>query len=172
MRKAILMGMAALALGACGDDDPIRNDPDLTRADVAGQYEMTALTFDPQGSLPQMDLLARLDSANLPDLIVASNEDSLQLVFRDPDGGLVRIVPGAYALNDDGLVATLANSSDPARLLLPRVLGYAFTEADGTLSFTGQVSADTSRLFVIVPEWSGEPVTSPLPGTLHVEWTR
>ena len=163
----------AMAVGACGDDDPSDpDDPDLTRAEVAGQYEMTLLTFDPQGSLPLVNLLERLDSANLPDLVVASNEDSLQLVFRDPDGGLIRTVAGSYDLGDQGISISLANSTEPAKLLLPRTASYLYDEGAESLSFVGNISADTSRLFVLVPEWSGEPVTSPLPGVLSVTFTR
>ena len=168
-----LVAGAAL-LGACGDDDPSRpDDPDLTRAEVAGQYEMTALTFDPQGSsLALVDLLERLDAANLPELIISSNEDSLQLVFRDPVGGLARIVPGGYDLNDTSIDVELANATDPAKLLLPRNMELFYDEDDETLRFVGAVSADTARLFDLVPEWSGEPVTNPLPGTLSVTFTR
>ena len=164
---------SALLLGACGDDDPSRPDePDLTRADVAGQYEMTELAFDPQGSLTEVDLLERLDAANLPDFIVASNEDSLQLVFRDPDGGLVRTVPGSYELADRWIDVELANAVEPAKLLLPREIRLTFDSIAGTLSFEGTIQADTTRLFVLVPEWSGEPVTNPLPGLLTVTFTR
>jgi hypothetical protein len=42
----------------------------------------------------------------------------------------------------------------------------------GTLSFEGQIQADTVRLFILVPEFSGEPVTNPLPGELIVTFTR
>ena len=166
---------AAAVLGACGDDDPSgTDDPDLTRADVAGQYEMTRLTFDPQGSLPLVDLLERLDESNLPELVVASNEDSLQLLFRDPVGGLARIVPGGYDLNDESIDVELANSTDPAKLLIPSDIEFVFDEDEGeaTLSFVGAVSADTTRLFDLVPEWSGEPVTNPLPGTLSITFER
>ena len=163
----------AMMLGACGDDDPSRpDDPDLTRADVAGQYEMTQLTFDPQGSLPVVNLLERLDSANLPELVIASNEDSLQLLFRDPVGGLARIVPGGYDLNDTSIDVALANSTDPAKLLIPRDIELFFDEDDETLMFVGAVPADTTRLFDLVPEWSGEPVTNPLPGILSVTFQR
>lgn len=163
----------ALFVGACGDDDSSGPDePDLTRADVAGQYEMTQLAFDPQGSLPEVDLLERLDPVNLPDLILASNEDSLQLVFRDPDGGLVRTVPGGYDLGDTSVDVELVNAAEPAKLLLPSSVRYQFDADAETLSFTGAIQADTTRLFVLVPEWSGEPVTNPLPGTLKVTFTR
>ena len=174
IRGMVLALVAASSLlGACGDDDPSRpNEPDLTRADVAGQYEMTALSFDPQGSLPEIDLLERLDPVNLPDLILASNEDSLQLVFRDPDGGLVRTVPGGYDLGDTTIDVDLVNAIEPAKLLLPREVRYVFDGEAETLSFSGAIQADTARLFVLVPEWSGEPVTNPLPGTLSVTFTR
>lgn len=164
---------SAVVLGACGDDDPVRVDePDLTRAEVAGQYLMTALAFDPQGSLSNVELLDSLDLANLPELVVASNEDSLQLVFRDPVGGLVRTVPGSYDLGDTGISVELSNSTEPAKLLLPRTIAYEFDATAETLSFSGDIDADTTRLFVLAPEWSGEPVTNPLPGVLTVIFTR
>ena len=167
-----LVACAAL-LGACGDDDPSEpDDPDLTRADVAGSYEMTSLTFDPQGSLPLVDLLARLDAANLPELVIASNEDSLQLVFRDPTGGLVRTVPGGYELHDESIEIEFESGIEPAKLLLPAELHFAFDGETEILSTARLTSADTTRLFVLVPEWSGEPVTNPLPGTLNVTFQR
>jgi len=164
----------AAGLAACGDDGGPTgsNDPDLTRADVAGQYEMTVLTFDPQGSgLAEEDLLARVDFAHVPELIVAANEDSLQLVFRI-EGSLLRIVPGTYDLGDDGITAELDNATVPGELLLPQDIAYLFDEEGGTLHFSGTIQADTARLFELVPEWSGEPVTDPLPGTLTVTFTR
>ena len=166
--------VAALLVGACGDDDgPTRSDePDLTRADVAGQYEMTELSFDPQGSLPGVDLLARLDADDPPRLFVASNEDSLALTFVDPEGGLPRDVPGGYELGDEDVSIDFENAVEPAQILLPPDLVLAFDSAAGTLSFGGAVHADTTRLFVLVPEWSGEPVTNPLPGTLSVTFSR
>ena len=163
----------AMAVGACGDDDGGSgpNVPDLTRADVAGIYEMTVLSFDPQGMLPEADLLARLDDANLPELVIASDKDSLQLIFREP-GGLFRTVAGSYQLGDDGITVTLSNSTEPAELLLPRTLSYLFDEASETLYFVGSIAADTTKLFALVPEWSEEPVTNPLPGVLEVEFTQ
>ena len=168
------MVAAATLLGACGDDDdPSRPDePDLTRADVAGQYEMTSLTFDPQGSLPLVNLLERLDSANLPELVIASNEDSLQLVFRDPVGGLVRTVPGGYDLRDTSIEVEFVSGIEPAKLLLPAELHLAFDGVAETLATARLISADTTRLFALVPEWSGEPVTNPLPGSLSVTFQR
>lgn len=172
MRNWIAVLVLAVGLAGCGDGDGSGPDlPDLTRGDVAGQYEMTSLTFDPQGSLDQVDLLERLDPQNLPELVVASNKDSLQLIYREP-GGLFRAVAGSYVLGDDGITVTLSNSTEPAELLLPRILAYDFDASAETLSFSGAVSADTTRLFALVPEWSGEPVTNPLPGTLGVTWTR
>ena len=57
-------------------------------------------------------------------------------------------------------------------LLLPRTLAYLFDDASETLYFVGSISADTTKLFALVPEWSEEPVTNPLPGVLEVEFTR
>jgi hypothetical protein len=165
------VAMAAV-LGACGDDDPSGPDePDLTREDVAGEYTLVTLSFDPSGSLPAANLLDRIDFAEVPSLIVAANEDSLQLVFR-VNGELLRIVPGGYDLRDDGITAELQNALVPAEILMPRTLLYDYNELQGTLRFSGAMSADTTRLFELVPEWSGEPVTDPLPGVLTVVFDR
>ena len=162
-----------VVLGACGDDDDPSgpDDPDLTRADVAGEYELVTLSFDPVGSLPAANLLQRIDFAEVPSLIVAANEDSLQLVFRI-NGELLRIVPGGYDLDDEGLTAELSTAVTPAEILMPRTIDYTFDEDDETLHFQGSMAADTARLFELVPEWSGEPVTDPLPGILTVTFDR
>ena len=173
MRGKVWALVAAVAfIGACGDDDPSDPDePDLTREDVAGEYEMVTMSFDPNGSLPAVSLLDSIDFAEIPRLIVAENEDSLQLIFRI-DGSLLRIVQGGYELGDEGLTAELANAVVPGEILLPRTLEYEFSETQGVLHFSGTMEADTARLFDLVPAWSGEPVTDPLPGTLTVTFER
>lgn len=172
MKTKWLVLMMALTVGACGDDDPSRpDDPDLTRADVAGVYDMTELSFDPQGMLPLVDLLERVSAAQVPELIVAADRDSLQLVFR-LEGSLLRVVRGSYDLGDTGISVALANATEPAEILIPGNLAYAFDGEAETLRFSGVIQADTTRLFTLVPEWSGEPVTNPLPGTLSVTFTR
>ena len=173
MRGKVWALVAAVAvLGACGDDDPSDPDePDLTRADVAGEYQMVTMTFDPNGSLPAVSLLDSIDFAETPRLILAANEDSLQLIFRI-DGSLLRIVQGGYDLGDEDVTVELSNAVVPGEILLPQDLVYGFSEADGALYFEGAMVADTARLFELVPEWSGEPVTDPLPGTLTVTFDR
>ena len=162
----------AIAFAACGDDDPSGPDnPDLTRADVAGVYNMTELSFDPNGSLPLVNLLTRGSAAQVPELIVAADRDSLQLVFR-LEGSLLRVVRGSYDLDDDGISVELVNAAEPAEILIPRNLDYLFDDEAETLRFSGAITADTTRLFTLVPEWSGEPVINPLPGTLSVTFTR
>lgn len=174
-RLAVLTMAAALALGpvACDDDDGTGpRPPALSRADVAGQYEMVALSFDPQGILPQENLLDDLDDVSVPELVVSSTEDSLQLVFRDPEGGLVRTEPGSYDLGDTGIAVRFRTASEPGKLLLPRNIPLTYSEEEGDLSFSGQIQADTTRLFQLVEEWSGEPVSNPLPGVLQVIFHR
>lgn len=166
--------MMALTAVACGDDDGSGpNVPDLTRADVAGIYEMSRLTFDPNGSaFAQVDVLDRLDANDLPELRVSPTKDSLQLVFTDPQDILQRDVPGSYTLGDDRITIHLSNSAEPAKLLLPQNFALRFDETTETLLFDGAVEADTSHLFFLVPEWSGNPVDDPLPGTLGVTFQR
>lgn len=171
-QKVWALVAAAALLAACGDDDPADPDePDLTRADVEGQYVITELSFDPQGSLPLTDLLTRVDFAETPELILSATDDSLQLIFRI-EGDLLRVIEGEYDLGDTGLTVELDNALEPGEILLPRVTNYFFDEESATLSFNGTIQADTVRLFELVPEWSGEPVANPLPGTLRVTFDR
>lgn len=172
LAAAALVALASLAAACGGDDGTGPRAPLLTRADVAGQYELVALSFDPQGTLPQKDLLARLDSVNVPQLVVSSAKDSLQLVFRDPNGGLFITEPGSYRLGDTGITVTFKSSTEPAKLLLPRTFTLGYSEEEADLAFAGTIQADTARLFELVPEFSGEPVTNPLPGSLQVVFHR
>lgn len=172
--SAVLALVMGVGLAACGDDDGTGpRQPDLTRAEVAGQYEMTALSFDPPGSLGPADILERLEQQDVPTrLVVSATKDSLQLIFEDPVDGLIRPVPGGYRLGDTGISATFSSAAEPAKLLLPRTLSLTYSEEPGTLSFTGSVTAQTERLFELVPEWSEEPWTSTVNGQLQVVFTR
>ena len=174
MREKVwaLAAMASL-LVACGGDDPSDpDDPDLSRSDVAGEYLLTELSFDPQGSaLPLVDLLARIDFAETPELVLRATDDSTQLSFQIA-GDLERDIEGEYDLGDTSVTIELDNALEPGEILLPRIASYAFDEDDETLTFNGSFQADTVRLFELVTEWSGEPVNNPLPGTLRVTFER
>ena len=164
---------AAALLGACGDDDPSEpDDPDLTRADVEGQYVISELSFDPQGSgLGLADLLDRIDFAVSPEMILSATDDSVQLIFRI-EGDLLRVIEGEYDLGDTDVTVELDNALEPGEILIPRVTTYFFNEETETLTFNGTFQADTTRLFELVPEWSGEPVANPLPGALRITFER
>ena len=62
-----LLLAATLALAACGgEDQPL--EPGIDVGEVAGTWALTQLAFDPQGVLPETDILTRLGTS--PQLIV------------------------------------------------------------------------------------------------------
>jgi hypothetical protein len=80
----------AFSMASCGGDG---NDvTGLALADLVGTYEMTRLSFDPQGTLPEADILAALGT--VPELIV-TGDGQAQIVYRDPINALFTTVSAA-----------------------------------------------------------------------------
>src|SRR3712207_4656723 len=94
MKTVRLLILGALLLGCDGDELAA---PDI---DVRGNYTLTELTFDPQGSLPQIDLRART-TGSVPRLVLV-NAGRAQLVFEDPETGLVTTANADYSITNSG----------------------------------------------------------------------
>jgi hypothetical protein len=167
---------AALALAlmvgaaACGGDDDITDlnllDPEL----VVGTYDPTTLTFDVAGqTFGEYDLLAGLQTDEVPPLLVISNDGVAQLVFLDPATGRFEIGEGSYTMLEDGVRIAFASAGAPGRLLLPQTLDLVYDS--GQLSFTGEIQAPLDRLVSLVPELDGEPLSDPVGGVLSVVFT-
>lgn len=171
MRRRMIQAALAVilpGLAACGGDDP--TEPGLDPELVAGIYTPTTLSFDPQGSLPEVNLLDGIGQEIVPFLSIATNR-SFQFLFIDNQTKEVVVAGGTYETLADGIRLRFQSASDARRLLLPTELDLTFAELAGTLSFSGEVAAPRSRLFELVPDWAQEPLADPVPGTLAVEFT-
>lgn len=161
---------AAVALGtlaaACGDDGPTEPQ-DLPCEAMAGVYEPTTLTFDVNGNLSEQDILARIEPVLRP-LLVIDRVGGFQLAFRDSETGRFTTAEGTCTLVDQDAELEFSEATDAERLLLPARLPLDYDGDSGTLSFQGAVSVSRTRLQALVPEFSDEPLTDPVPGDLAV----
>lgn len=167
MRRVHLSVICAAVAIACSGDP---SGP--SRPEIAGTYTLTELRFDPQGSLPEVDILARLGAANVPRLVLAPLGDA-QLVFEDPATGLLTIVSGRYSTPSEGARIDFGTNTAYNRVLLSRRMIFSFSPP-GTLAFDGESpdGVDRQRLLQLVPEWSGEQLLDPVPGRLVIMFER
>src|SRR5690606_5131219 len=117
---------------ACGDDTNPVGVPDL---DVRGNYQLMELSFDPQGSLPDVDLRARI-TGTVPRLVLA-NSGRAQLVYEDPTTGLVTTVDATYELTSTGGVRLTFPTSTSLQggIFLSRVMIFAYDQEQKSLTF-------------------------------------
>lgn len=158
---AILVALA----GACGDDGP--SGPTLDINLVAGTYNLTVLTFDPQGILPQNDIRATLGTA--PQLIL-NTSGAAQIVYQDPATNLFTTIAATYRTTADGIRLDFASNSPYASLLLSRRMDFTFSSSPKTLTFEGEAPDGVSRarLIQLVPQLANEQLLDPVPGVLRV----
>lgn len=162
---AALLAMT-LAFAACDDDG---TEPE--GLEVSGTYNLTALSFDPQGSLAEVDLLARLEGG-APRLILTTNGIA-QLVFEDPETSLVTTVTGSYTTPAGNVRVDFGTDVAAESILLPTEMTFTYDEVAGTLTIDGAATGGVDRLqlLVLVPEWQEEKLLDPVPGDLLVEFT-
>ncbi|MFW6040171.1 MAG: hypothetical protein ACOC9N_03755 [Gemmatimonadota bacterium] len=165
-------GVAAVLVGAlaaaCGDDP---TEPAATcDGTAAGVYDPTTLAFDVNGNLPERDILARIDPALVPRLVV-DRVGGFQLVFLDPETGGATLADGVCRTIEDGIELTFDDPASAQRILLPSRLPLEYDADAGILSFQGAVSVSRERLRALVPEFAGEPLSDPVPGRLTVIFT-
>lgn len=164
MRRSGLI-LPILLLFACGD----ASGP--SSSEFVGTYSVTTLTFDPQGVLPAVDILARLDG-DVPRLVLAPGGEA-QLVFEDPATGLITTSNGTYSTPETGVRVDFGSGTAFRSVLLSRRM--TFTAADATaLTFDAAApdGVDRQRLLQLAPEFAGEQLLDPVPGQLTIVFTR
>lgn len=164
----VLALVTLLTVGGCGDSP---SEPALSIDDIVGTYELTQLTFDPQGVLPETDILAALGTT--PQLIVTSSR-AAQILYEDPFTSLFTTIGATVRTTSEGLRIDFNNGSGYGGLLLSRRMAFQFTAATGSLSFDGDAPDGVSRqrLIQLVPGWSGEQLLNPVPGQLRVTFQK
>jgi hypothetical protein len=164
MRRSGLI-VPILLLFACGDASGPSSD------EFVGTYLVTTLTFDPQGVLPAVDILARLEG-DVPRLVLA-REGQAQLVFEDPATGLITTADGTYSTPDAGVRVDFGTDTAFRTVLLSRRMTFS---AVGETALTFDASApdgvDRDRLLQLAPEFAGEQLLDPVPGQLTIVFTR
>lgn len=169
---ALVVGTMVL-ITACGDSDPV--DPNIPRAELAGSYQLTQLQFNPQGSLPAVDLKQRIDSLGKPmPSLTLHTDGTLQLFFQEPGSTHLRLVNGTFRTTTTGAVLDLGDNAAFYRtIMLSRHMTFT-RHADNSLGFAAEAPNGVQKesLFVLVPEWSGEPLVDPVPGQLNVTFAR
>jgi hypothetical protein len=165
-RWTVLAG-TTIFLAACGGDPSGPSRPEL-----AGLYTMTELRFDPQGVLPEVDLLERLEVGNVNLVLAAEGEAQLQ--FTAPATGLITTVAGAWSTPTGGVRVHFDNVAALRLVFLSPRMTFDHDLESGALRFDGEApdGVDRDRLIELVPEWSGEQLLTPVPGRLVVELAR
>jgi hypothetical protein len=170
MKKLALLALLAIGATAACDDDP--SEPNIPRDDVVGTYSVTSIRFDPQGSLPAVDIHTRFGTT-IPASVIVSSNGTLQFVVQDATTSQLITVNGSYQLTSDGINVTFPSSSPYEQILLSRNMRFTFNEASSTLTFSGEVDdISRARLIVLVPELADEQLLDPTPGTLAITLTR
>lgn len=156
--------LAVLMLAGCGD----ASGP--SRSDAAGTYMLTGLTFDPQGVLPAIDVLARLEG-DIPRLVLAPAGEA-QLVFEDPATGLITTTNGTYSTPDGGVRIDFGSNTAFHNVLLSRRMTFD-ASTQGTLTFDGAApdGVPRARLIELAPEFADEQLLDPVPGQLTTVFT-
>jgi hypothetical protein len=171
MARLALAGM--LALAACGTDTPA--EPGIDVGQVTGTWALTQLAFDPQGVLPEADILTRLGTS--PQLIVTPARVA-QLVFQDPVTHLFTTANGKVVTTTSGMRVDFDRGAGYGALLLSRQMTFelqlSFDRNTPVLVFSGNPpdGVNRQRLVGLVQDWQDEQLLDPVPGTLRVMFTR
>lgn len=169
MWTAALAAVMTLGTAACGDDDG-PTEPPIPRAQLAGSFEIRAFAFDPAGSVPEANVLEGLAAESRPRLVVSPTSDAFQLVFRNPETGLLTTVTGTYRPTAQGLVLTFPTDAAASTLLLPRRAAFTFDATTRTLAFADDVGVPRSRLVELVPEFADEQFPTTVTGRLTLRF--
>lgn len=170
MKKLALLALLLIGGAAACDDSP--SEPNIPRDDVVGTYSITSITFDPQGSLPAVQIHTRFGTT-IPASVIVSSNGTLQFVVQNATTSQLITVNGSYRLTSTGIDVSFPSSSPFEQLLLSENMEFTFNEASSTLTFSGEVDdINRARLIALVPELADEQLLDPTPGTLSVTLTR
>jgi hypothetical protein len=160
--------LLALPLAACSDSTS-PDDGELEA--VVGTYALTTLRFDPQGTLPDQDILAALGNSNTQ--LILTSDRAAQVVYRDPVTQLFVTIQGTFRTTSGGVRLEWASNSQYRQLLLSRTMNFTFNAGAGTLVFDAEAPDGVlrARLQALVPAFQGEQLLDPTPGRLQVTFT-
>ncbi len=166
VKRWILLALPALLFGCGGDPSGPAN------TEVAGNYLMTELRFDPRGSLPEVDLLPALGAGDAPRLTLVA-DGRAQLILQDPASGLLATANGSYSTPGNAVRLAFETGGAFEAVLLSRRMTFELADA-GRLEFRAEAPDGVARqrLIELVPDWADEQLLDPVPGSLKVVFTR
>ncbi len=174
-RRAWSLALATLVVvGGCDDEDKTPFEPGLDRRVVVGVYEITRLTFDPHGSLPEIDVVDLLDPAIQPRFVVAA-DGTVQIAFIEPATGKFIAPEGTYETLTDGIRVEFEKDEAAKQVqgvLLPRKVDLVYMDTNETLSYAGDSDVALARLVDLVPAWKNEQLRDPVRGRLEIVFRR
>ena len=116
--------LLALAIVGCGDDSPTE-PPGLELSLVVGTYDLTRLSFDPQGSLPLTDVLPTLGQNNVQ--LILTQSRTAQVIFQDPITNLFTTLSGTFRTTEAGIRLDFASNATYGQLLFSRRMEFTLT---------------------------------------------
>jgi hypothetical protein len=163
--------VAILLLGGLSACEDAPTEPILEVEAVSGIYSMTVLRFDPDGSLPENNLLPPTVNAAQLNLTAAGQA---QVVWVNPATGLVVTVSGTYETTTSGVRIQFAEGAPYAQLLLSREMSFTYSGDAEVLTFDGASpdGVNRARLFELAPTLASEQLHDPTPGRLRITFTR
>ena len=158
-------------LGAATGCEEATTEPNLEVEAVSGVYSMTVLRFDPDGSLPESNLLS--PTVNAAQLNITTGERA-QIVWVNPATSFVVTVGANFETTTNGVRVQFDENSAYGQLLLSRDMTFTYSSEAGVLTFEGPAPDGVSRarLRELVPSLAGEQLLDPTPGRLRISFTR
>lgn len=151
--RLMALTSAVALLGAGCDDDPT-GPPRLTGAEVAGNYAVCTLVFDPGGVLASVDIRARAfepgaaGTALRPPQLAIDNTGEVRLTFVPRGRNIERFITGnitAFGIDAVALQFDPASEVAPQSLLLPQQLQLDFLRTPPTLRVVQSAPYNVSR---------------------------
>jgi hypothetical protein len=160
---------AAVTISGCGDDSPTE-PPGLDLSAVVGTYNLTRLSFDPQGSLPITDVLPTLGQNNVQ--LILTQSRTAQVIFQDPITSLFTTLPGTFRTTESGIRLDFASNAGYQQLLFSRRMEFTLSGTSLLFDAAAPDGVSRARLIQLVPALENEQLLEPTPGNLRVTFAR
>jgi hypothetical protein len=159
----------ALFVVGCGDGSPTE-PPGLELSLVVGTYDLTRLSFDPQGSLPLTDVLPTLGQDNVQ--LILTQSRTAQVIFQDPITSLFTTLSGTFRTIENGIRLEFASNATYRQLLFSRRMDFTLSGTSLLFDDAAPDGVSRARLLQLVTAFENEQLLDPTPGDLRVTFAR
>ncbi len=162
---AVVLLMGGVA--ACGDDGPTGPQA-ITLDEVQGLYELERLSFDPQGAVDSVNVLAAMEAEGTTPTLNIDRQGGFQIFFRDPATGSTVQLAGTVTTTAEVVVLEFPTAQQASQFVLPQILELTWMSGEERLTFTGNAQISRVRLIELFPALGDEQLFDPTPGELRV----